>query len=157
MLLARGFAGGFELFEAGGVEWGLSVKVEYGLPCFVECGEVGTHAGGVGVGFHVVDGEGVEVAVGGVGGWGEEWVGVIVDCLDGGDLGGQGGVNGGACRLREANSRNREQRKNEFAGCIQYFAKLAPTLGLRDWIKIESSRERTILCSNTRAGVDHAI
>ena len=66
--------------------------MEDGLPGFVERGEGGAEAGGVGVGFHVVDGEGVEVAVGGVGGWGEEWVGVVVDGGDGGDLGGQGGV-----------------------------------------------------------------
>ena len=70
----------------------MSVEVEDGLPCVVERGEVGAHAGGVGVGLHVVDGEGVEVTVGGVGGWGEEWVGVVVDGGDGGDLRGQGGV-----------------------------------------------------------------
>ena len=68
--------------------------MEDGLPGFVERGEIGAHAGGVGGGLHVVDGEGVEVAVGGVGGRGEEWVGVVVDGGDGGDFGGQGGVDG---------------------------------------------------------------
>jgi hypothetical protein len=65
--------------------------VEDGEPCVMERGECGAHAGRVGVGLHVVDGEGVEVAVGGVG-WGEERVGVVVDGGDGGDVGGQGGV-----------------------------------------------------------------
>jgi len=80
------------LFEASGVEGRLPVEVEDGLPGFVERGESGAQAGGVGGGFHVVDGEGVEVAVGGVGGWGEEWVGVVVDGGDDGNLGGQGGI-----------------------------------------------------------------
>ncbi len=88
LLAARGFAGGFELFEAVGVEGRGAVEVEEGEPCVVERGEGGTEVGGVGVGDHVVDGEGVEVAVGGVGGRGEERVGVVVDGGDGGDLGG---------------------------------------------------------------------
>ena len=112
MLAARGFAGGFELFEACGVEWWLAVEVEDCLPGFVERGEVGTHAGGVGGGFHVVDGEGVEVAVGGKGRWGEEWVGVVVDGGDGGDLGGQGGVDARG-RLGLCDSGNREQGRCE--------------------------------------------
>ena len=99
LLLAGGFAGGVELFEAGVVEGREAVEVEDGLPCVVECGEVGAHAGGVGVGLHVVDGEGVEVAVGGVGGRGEEWVGVVVDGGDGGDLCGEGGVDGAGLRV----------------------------------------------------------
>ena len=87
------------MFEAVGVEWRVAVEVEDGLPCVVERGEVGADACGVGVGLHVVDGEGVEVAVGGVGGRGEEWVGVVVDGGDGGDLGGEGGVDGGGIGL----------------------------------------------------------
>ena len=86
---------GLALPRAGGVERGLPVEVEDGLPCVVERGKVGTHTGGFSVGIHGVDGEGVEVAVGGVGRWGEEWVGVIVDCGDGGDLLGEGGIDGG--------------------------------------------------------------
>ena len=64
----------------------------------MERGEVGAEADGVGGGLHVVDGEGVEVAVGGVGGWGEERMGVVVDGRDGGDLCGEGGVDVGVGR-----------------------------------------------------------
>ena len=94
LLAAGGFAGGFELFEAGGVERGLTVEAEECEPCVVEGGKFGAHAGGVGVGLHVVDRKSVEVAVGGVGGRGEDWVSVVVDGRDGGDLGGEGGVDG---------------------------------------------------------------
>ena len=97
------------MLEVCFVEWGLPVEVEDGLPCVVERGEVGTHAGWVGVGIHGVDGEGVEVAVGGVGGWGEEWVGVIVDGGDGGDFGGEGGVDGGRLCSYRGKSGEQEQ------------------------------------------------
>ena len=95
MLLAGRLTGRIELFECVGGEGWIAVEVEDGLPCVVECGEVGAHACGVGVGLHVVDGEGVEVAVGGVVGRGEEWMGVVVDGGDGGDLSGEDGVYGG--------------------------------------------------------------
>jgi len=94
LLLARGFACGFELLEAGGVERGLPIEMEDGLPCVVERGKVGTHTGGFSVRVHGVDGEGVKVAVSGVGGWGEEWVCVVVDGGDGGDLLSERGVDG---------------------------------------------------------------
>lgn len=94
LLLARGFASGFELFEAGGVEWWLPIEVEDCFPCFVERREIGAHAGGVGVRLHVVDGESIEVAVGGVSWWREDWVGVVVDGGDGGYLVGEGWVDG---------------------------------------------------------------
>lgn len=41
LLAARGFAGGFEMLEAGGFERGLSVEMEDGEPCVVERGRSG--------------------------------------------------------------------------------------------------------------------
>jgi hypothetical protein len=89
-----------EMSKAGGVEWRLLIEVVESLPCVAKRGKVGTHAGGIGIGIHGVDGEGVEVAVGGVVGRREKWVGVVVDGGDGGDVCSQGGVDGGVAGSR---------------------------------------------------------
>jgi hypothetical protein len=99
LLLADLFSCGVELRLAGGVERRLAVEVEDRLPCVVKRGEVGAHAGGIGVGLHGVDGECVEVAVGGVGRRGQHGVGVVVDGGDCGDLCGDGGIDGGIAGL----------------------------------------------------------
>jgi hypothetical protein len=117
LLLADIFSCGFELRLAGGVERRLEVEVEDGLPRVVKCEQVGTRAGGVGVGLHGVDRECVEVAVGGVGGRREQRVGVVVDGRDGGDLRGNGGGDRGIAREIVGLCRAKECQQGERCGC----------------------------------------
>ena len=90
-MLAFG-AGGVEAGEGGGVEGRCALEAEEGAPGRGELRVVRTPGEWVGLRFHVVDGESVEVAVGGVFGRGEHGVGVVVDGGDGGDLFRESGV-----------------------------------------------------------------
>ena len=101
LLLAKVFSCYLELCETCCVERRLPVEVEDGLPRIVKSLQIGARADGVGVRLHGVDGEGVEVAVIGVGRGREHGVRVIVDGWNGGDLRGESGVDGEFARLCE--------------------------------------------------------
>ncbi len=89
-----GGARGFEAFHPVGVERDGQVDAPESLPGGGKLGVVGAPGDGVGLGLHVVDGEGVEVPVGSVGGWGQDWVGVVVDGGGGEDVGVEFGIEG---------------------------------------------------------------
>ncbi len=75
--------------------WGNELEIRNAEESFPGESEVGIGwllESGAGFGFEIVYGEGVEVAVSGNGGWGADWMGVVIDgwdLLNGGEKGGE--------------------------------------------------------------------